>query len=1359
MEQKEPKKGRKKAESKEPTEPKETKEPTETKEPKKGRKKAVSTESKEPTEQKETKEPTETKEPKKGRKKAVSAESKEPTETKEPKKGRKKAVAAEQKEPKKAVVRRKVKEVLKSDEDNINSDENKEEFTERKVIQISQLEHVKRKSMWVGSKKIQTTEIYCLSPDYKTFVLEKIKFAPAWYKIVDEIVVNAIDQWVNYPKKVNRINISFNKDNGVIKVLNTGPSIGIYETVNINGKKMYAPQLIASEFLSGDNLDDNDDSNRITGGTNGAGLKLTNAFSDYLIITTVDKNKHYTQTFKDRLNIIEEPIIRNTHESEKESFTQIEFLPSYEVFGYENGYSIDMAIDLEKLILSRAFQAAAFTKINIYYNDKLVEIPNCLNNDHIKDVENTESKTTKKTKKTKDISHANIFYNFSNMFLEPDSIIHTKLVSSNKLYNKLPWDICIGVSDGKFRHVSLINGIYVYEGGTHIKHIQNQIVCNLKGRVEKLIKKSKTKFNANYIINNLFIFFSGSISNPEFSSQIKSVLGDPIEKFESYKFKEVDYTNIWNLLESHIMSLFLDKYKDKKKTRVLRGAINVPKCTDAKFAGHKTKWQNCTMIVCEGDSAMGTVHEGITNKSSKLSYDYYGTFSIQGVPMNARKEVSTYQDKATQKTVLIRNSKLQNNERLSSLVKVLGLDYEKSYEMNTEGDEEFETLRYVKITAAVDQDDDGKGNIFGLLINFIILFWPALAQRGYITRFNTPIIRAYPKNKKLFVEEFESIKKYLEWIKTKFGDDDEKVCSEYVIKYYKGLGSHKKTEIPQMFKTFEDRLCIYQLDVDALKNLEAYFGNDTDLRKKALATPVTRDETIGKLVDITEQLDRDLKAYQRDNIMRKLPHCMDGMVPSRRKVIYTARNVFGSNNSEMKVNAFVNETSKTTHYHHGESSLAGTVTKMAQEFPGSRHLPFLRPLGQFGTRSNGGKDSADPRYTFTQLNKKLCFAMFPKDDDFLLKYTFDDGERCEPEYYVPVIPLSIMENMEIPATGWKVKLWARDYKEIIKNVRALITNKIVKAAPMSIWLKDNIGTIRIHNGREYSVGKYIYNKEKSTITVTELPLSKYSSSFIGDYSLNDPKQLCCKPYFKCKPDDRTNDDGVEITFKLTETGWDEISKKYGNTTFDCVEDMMNLKTSLDDNINMIGVDGSVMEFTKYEHVIDTWFPIRKKLYMDRVDRHIILTDLMITYLTNIIRFTKSHQQYNITPKTTIEAVNTILQKNKYDTFNHTLLHSPKYTDINELHNFIINNKSNGTSYEYLIKLSYRDMIECACIRRETQLAEYVEKLKELQTDTGSDGLFKGYKTWIKEINEVEKVIDAGMQLGWSYGKDDAKFRV
>lgn len=1208
---------------------------------------------------------------------------------------------------------------------------------ERIIKQISQLEHVKSKSMWVGSKELQTIELFVADKinEECVFKLDKIKFAPAWYKIVDEIVVNAIDQYVNFPKSVTEIKIKFVKTTGVVYIYNNGPSIGIYETSNLNGVKMYAPQLIASEFLSGDNLDE--DSMRITGGTNGAGLKLTNAFSDYLTIRTVDTKvkKYYEQTFRNRLLKIEEPHIRKLKSDEKDSYTEIEFLPSYSVFGYKNGYSETLFNDLEKLIITRAYQASAFTKADVYYNNNKIKIPII-----------------------SDIKKQNIFYDFANMFVSEDGIWHTTIKSSDDRLTKLKWDICIGISDGKFRQLSLVNGIYVYGGGSHIKHIQNQIVENLKGRVEKLIKKSKTKFNANYIINNLFIFFKGSIINPQFSSQIKSVIDDPIEKFESYKFKNKDYTDMWGLLEPHIMSLFLEKYKDKKKNKVIRGAINVPKCKDAKYAGHKNKWDACTLIICEGDSAMGTVHEGITNKSTKLNYDYYGTFSIQGVPMNARKEVSVYEDKETKRKTFIRNGKLQKNERLSSLVKVLGLDYEKSYELNKKGDEEFATLRYSKITCAVDQDDDGKGNIFGLIINFFILFWPNLAKRGFITRFNTPIIRAYPKNKNKFVEEFESLKTYSNWLMTKYNNDEEKVCTEYTLKYYKGLGSHKKIEIPQMFKNFENRICTYVLDSDALTKLESYFGNDTDLRKKVLSTPVTQEETVGNVINVSEQLDRDLKAYQRDNILRKLPHLIDGSVPSRRKVIFTARMVFGNTNSEMKVNAFVNETSKNTHYHHGEASLAGTVTKMAQEFPGSRHLPFLRPHGQFGTRSNGGKDYADPRYTFTQLNKRLCFAMFPKDDDFLLKYVFDDGERCEPLYYVPIVPLSILEHMEIPATGWKVKLWARDWKEVILNVRNLILSKIKKAKPMNIWLKDNIGEIREYKGRKYSVGKYTYDSKKNQIIITELPLGKYSSSFIGDYTSDDTKPLCNKQQFKKRPDDMTNDDGVHITFYLTETGWDDITKNYGNETFDCVEDFMNLRTSLDDNINMIDENGVVVEFKNYESVIDHWFPIRKQLYVDRIDRHIILTELMILFLKNIIRFTKHHQTYDITPSTTEDAVNIILNINKYDTFNATLLHNPKYTEIKELRHLILNNKTAGTSFDYLINLRYKDMIESACKKREKQLKELENNLQDLLDDNGTVGIFKGGKTWLKELDELEKVISDGIKLGWSYGKDQAKFR-
>lgn len=772
------------------------------------------------------------------------------------------------------------------------------------------------------------------------------------------------------------------------------------------------------------------------------------------------------------------------------------------------------------------------------------------------------------------------------------------------------------------------------------------------------------------------------------------------------------------------------------------------------------------MIICEGDSARGTVHEGIVNKKTTLTYAYFGTYNINGVPMNARKECTIYEDKQTKTTRLIRSTRLQNNERLTSLVKVLGLDYEKTYDIKTvEGKKEIESLRYGGgVVGAMDQDEDGKGNIFGLIVNFFERFWPCLVEQRYIKRLNTPIVRLYPKSKKKYVEEFMSLKQMTDWVEEKYDGDEEKMVKDYNIKYFKGLGSHKKAEVPHMFKNFNEILYTYYLDALGKTKLNVYFGTNTDLRKIELATPVSLEPSEGTDIPISEQLMIDTKSYQRDNIIRKVPSLVDGQVPSRRKVIAAGRAVFGQTNAsnrEMKVNAFVNETSRKMHYHHGEQSLAVTVTRMAQDFPGARSYPFLRPEGQFGTRSNGGKDFASPRYTFTKLNQRLCFQMFPICDDFLLEYVIDDGERCEPKFYIPIIPLAIMENMELPATGWKVKLWARDPFEIIENVRKLLQKKITLAKEMSLFQHKNKSTIKTYKNRKYSVGKCTVKESTNEVIITELPLGMYSSQVIGDP--DKPTSLINRDYLAEQPSDETNDDGVRITLTFKEGEIANIKSKYGNETFTCWEDHLNLKTSLDENINMIDENEKVIEFKKYEHVVDKWFVLRKKLYAERIDREIVLIELKMRYLKNVIRFTKHHQKYQISPKTKRDKVDEILAKEKYDTFNHTLLLNPKYTKVSEMRGLIMNSPIPGnTTYVYIVNLRYSEMIEDACKRRQTELDNLEKKLAILKLDLGENekngGLPKGGKTWMSELDDLETTIKLGLSAGWDYGENAAKFR-
>ena len=90
--------------------------------------------------------------------------------------------------------------------------------------------------------------------------------------------------------------------------------------------------------------------------------------------------------------------------------------------------------------------------------------------------------------------------------------------------------------------------------------------------------------------------------------------------------------------------------------------------------------------------------------------------------------------------------------------------------------------------------------------------------------------------------------------------------------------------------------------------------------------------------------------------------------------------------------------------------LQGAIINMAQDFVGSNNINVLMPNGQFGTRIMGGADSASPRYIHTELNP-IVDIIYPKDDLPLLTYTDDDGLLVEPTYYVPIIPMVLINGM------------------------------------------------------------------------------------------------------------------------------------------------------------------------------------------------------------------------------------------------------------------------------------------------------------------------------------------------------------
>ena len=165
---------------------------------------------------------------------------------------------------------------------------------------------------------------------------------------------------------------------------------------------------------------------------------------------------------------------------------------------------------------------------------------------------------------------------------------------------------------------------------------------------------------------------------------------------------------------------------------------------------------------------------------------------------------------------------------------------------------------------------------------------------------------------------------------------------------------------------------------------------------------------------------------------------------------------------------------------------------MAQDFVGSNNINVLLPNGQFGTRIMGGADSASPRYIHTELNP-IVDIIYPKDDMPLLNYTNDDGLLVEPEYYVPIIPMVLINGMVGIGTGWSTNIPQYNPVEIIKNIKRKSTSGTYRE--MKPFYKGFKGDIIKVSDKNY-LTKGVYELNDTNLVITELPIGEWTDKYI-----------------------------------------------------------------------------------------------------------------------------------------------------------------------------------------------------------------------------------------------------------------------
>ena len=619
------------------------------------------------------------------------------------------------------------------------------------------------------------------------------------------------------------------------------------------------------------------------------------------------------------------------------------------------------------------------------------------------------------------------------------------------------WSVCIGPAENGMEQVSFVNGLCTNKGGTHVDHAANLIA---NGIIDEMAKKIKLR--PQQVKNTFNIFVKATLENPTFSSQVKSECTSKSQSFGS-KF-EPPKNFVKNALKTGIADelLALSKFKEMKELAKTDGTrkskiTGIPKLDDANKAGTAQSGK-CTLIVTEGDSAKTLAVAGL----SVVGRDHYGVFPLRGKCKNVR-DVSVAQ--------------LTSNQEFNDLKKILGLQQGKEYTSVSE-------LRYGRLMIMTDADNDGS-HIKGLILNMIHYFWPSLLKLNFVVSMVTPIIKATKGSQ---TKSFYTDSAFRTW----YGDGKQ----GWKIKYYKGLGTSTSAEAREYFKKIQDLTVKFDMDTMTDDSIVLAFDKKkADARKSWLLENTAKDADqlevpYGnvKQLDITDFVHKDLVNFSLADLKRSIAHMADGLKPSQRKVMYAC---FKKNlKDEMKVAQLAAFVAEKSAYHHGEVSLADTIVKLANDYTGSNNINLLEPCGQFGTRLMGGKDASQTRYIFTKLTKEARKIFDPKDDA-ILNYLDDDGRPIEPDFYMPTLPMVLVNGTEGIGTGFSCYVPPFKPDDIKDNIKRILSGDEI--VPMRPWFRGFKGVV--HKEEDTWMMEGVWNWSGRNIVVTELPPGRWTQDY------------------------------------------------------------------------------------------------------------------------------------------------------------------------------------------------------------------------------------------------------------------------
>lgn len=1053
------------------------------------------------------------------------------------------------------------------------------------------------------------------SEDLSSLCYESFLISPLASHMFLEVLSNAVD---NYEKSRRKgvypgiIRVTIHENKKLITIENEGLP---FSCDVVNGK--YNPELALFTLLSSTNYDVTDIT-RTSAGRNGIGGSAVSLFTEFTTIDIVNATSkiYYSQNARDCLRIVEEPtIVRNIENiTSSTKFSYQIHIPS--VFKNSNivEYSNQMIrlfakICMDSSVSSNAIITFITPAITINYNFQQIK------------------------------TYTDLVFNARNHGKDVPKCI--------EFSSPREFDTKIVIYDSPFSGFCMgyVNGIPNPKGGTHIDIVNHHLLQVLK----KQPNFSKiAKVTPSLLLQHIVIFVVCRIP----AIDVAFADGQKKEKLLAPKYKitfskkdddMIEQMDEWLMVQAiaELVSNKLYKDVDGKKTRF----INVKDSFDAVLAGTKESYK-CILNIVEGVSTINSVVKG-TNS------EFEGVYAVGGKILNVSKcNKATLDDNE-------RTLKKVSSKKIAEFIKMMGLkigiDYSK--------EKNFRTLRYHKIRLLTDEDVDGY-HIQGLMFNMMRDIFPTLAKRkDFIVVGNTPLIRLIGLNKK-YEKEYGDMGFYNVADYEKWRDDNPSITHK--IKYFKGLGSNNDNDVINAFKAMKSTYYEYEGKMcDQFMSLAFDSGQENNRKMWISNHEKVKLSISNEKLSMSYFINYTLMLFFIELVARSIPCIVDGLKPSQRKILYVALSLPLSTKF-IKSLAFVGKVMEQAQYHHGESSLYNAIAGMISSYMGLNNYPLLLGDSQFGTIASAFPSCS--RYTECGNNQKQNSKFFHSDDDILLQCNFDGTLQIEPKYYIPVVPIFMLNGGSGIGVGWSTNYPPHHLDNIINWIKIFILRKNGKNVPYPTlipWFKDYEGVVRRvtrrmiqdedgieideeeptphRDGYWVTEGKFVVSEKQNIVVVTRFPAGMTCENYclkldnkIKNYAENK-KKLEYKKTVHSLPDKKTNT--VKIVPHFILQGFENP-----NIT------TLGLRSKVSDtNIKLLDENGIVISFDNTENAMEYWCEFRYKMYKKRKQLQIEKIERIVSELQLKAKFI-SHASDSTIDTTKFRIMTSIEIKNLLDSY-------------------------------------------------------------------------------------------------------------